>query len=127
MRSEEHLGSIAVLLRAGGLKKQVLEKVSTCWLFLGTAQEPRIFHHAVLDGCLTRRRWPTSWSRSTRAQWPQGSGNARWSLEQDYKTKVYDPTQVVLTSGDWVMLHSPEVTQKHIKANFNFFFHHFDV
>ena len=41
--------------------------------------------------------------------------------EQDYKTKAYDPTQVVLTSGDWVMLHSPEVTQKYIKSNFDFF------
>ena len=30
--------------------------------------------------------------------------------------------QVVLTSGDWVMLHSPEVTQKYIKSNFKFFF-----
>ena len=44
------------------------------------------------------------------------------------KQKFYDPMQVVLTSGDWVMLHSPEVTQKYIKSDFRlFFFHHFDV
>ena len=34
------------------------------------------------------------------------------------ETKVYDPTQVVLTSGDWVMLHSPEVTKKIHKIEF---------
>ena len=43
------------------------------------------------------------------------------------KQKFYDPMQVVLTSGDWVMLHSPEVAQKYIKSNCNFFLPNFDV